>query len=184
MWKLIVDNKEWLFSGLGIAIITVLWKLFIVVKNNANNNNEKTDENKEINREISLQKAKEVTHILFIDDDVKFKVVKILKNSGWLNTNLVKDIKSLDANELLNSHIIFVDIQGVGKELGFQDEGLGLAMAIKNKHSLKRVIIYSAESQGDRFHKALKQADSFLAKNADPYEFQQLVEEYANYEQQ
>jgi hypothetical protein len=40
------------------------------------------------------------------------------------------------------------------------------------------VIIYSAETEGDRFHEALRKADSFLAKNADPYQFQRLVEEF------
>ena len=62
--------------------------------------------------------------------------------------------------------------------MGFHDEGLGLALAIKQKYPKKKVVIYSAETQGDRFHKALREADSFLAKNADPYEFQRLVEEF------
>lgn len=62
--------------------------------------------------------------------------------------------------------------------MGFSDEGLGLALAIKKKYPSKKVIIYSAETNGDRFHEALRKADSFLAKNADPYEFQRIVEEF------
>ena len=117
--------------------------------------------------------------ILFIDDDTKFKVVKILKNAGWVNTSSVRDIKSLDDQIVKDTHIFFVDIQGVGLALQFNEEGLGLALALKNKYPSKKVVIYSAETKGDRFHEALRKADSFLPKNAEPYEFQQIVEQYS-----
>lgn len=68
----------------------------------------------------------------------------------------------------MKSDIFFVDIQGVGKKLDFQDEGLGLANALKNK----KVVIYSAENRGDRFH----EADDSLPKNAEPFQFQQTIE--------
>lgn len=67
----------------------------------------------------------------------------------------------------------------MGKLLFFADEGLGLADAIKTKYPAKKVIIYSAETKGDRFHKALRNVDTFLAKNADPYEFQQIIENFS-----
>jgi hypothetical protein len=119
------------------------------------------------------------THILFIDDDAKFKVVTILKKSGWINTKNIKDIDNLDNKLIQETDIFFVDIQGVGLSLQFNDEGLGLALALKKKYPTKRVVIYSAETKGDRFHEALRKADSFLPKNAEPYEFQLLVEEYS-----
>jgi hypothetical protein len=75
--------------------------------------------------------------------------------------------------------IFFVDIQGVGVRLGFKDEGLGLAGALKDKYPEKKLVIYSAEPRGERFHTAFRKADGALEKNADPYEFQQLVEEFA-----
>lgn len=50
-------------------------------------------------------------------------------------------------------------------------------MNLKNKYPQKKVVIYSAETKGERFHDALRVADSFLAKDAEPYQFQQLVEE-------
>ncbi|WP_339841810.1 hypothetical protein, partial [uncultured Alcanivorax sp.] len=65
-----------------------------------------------------------------------------------------------------------------GKVGEFFRGSLGLALAIKEKYKEKKVIIYSAETEGDRFHEALRKADSFLAKNADPYQFQRLVEEF------
>lgn len=125
----------------------------------------------------SLPDRKATTKILFIDDDTKFKVVKILLKSGWVNTKIVRDAETIDSPEIQDAHIIFVDVQGVGISMGFNDEGLGLSLALKKKYPQKKIAIYSSETQGDRFHEALRKADSFLPKNADPYEFQQLVEE-------
>jgi hypothetical protein len=114
--------------------------------------------------------------ILFIDDDISFPVVKILRKAGWANTKIVKDIVSLDTAEVLAAQILFVDIQGVGKALNFKEEGLGLAAAIKKKHPTKKVVIYSSVPEGNMFHEALKLVDATLQKSADPYEFQMLVE--------
>lgn len=131
----------------------------------------------ETNAKPSVEERKKTCRILFIDDN-QFKVPEILKKSGWLNAKRVKDVSSLDDQEVTATDIFFVDIQGVGRALKFNDEGLGLALALKTKYPSKAVIIYSAENQGDRFHKALKSADATLSKNADPYEFQQLVEQF------
>jgi DNA-binding NtrC family response regulator len=129
---------------------------------------------------MSLPERKQKTKILFIDDDTKFKVAKILANSGWINTAIIKDANTLDEPSILDAHILFVDVQGVGVKMSFDSEGLGLALALKEKYPQKKIIIYSAETKGDRFHAALRKADSFLPKNADPYEFQKLVEELSS----
>jgi hypothetical protein len=129
---------------------------------------------------VSLEKRKMLTQILFVDDDTKFKVVSILKNAGWVNTKTVKDISNYDDPSVSSAEIIFVDIQGVGKQLQTRDEGLGLALHLKKKYPDKKIVIYSAETQGDRFHEALRKADGFLPKNAEPYEFQQLVEQFSS----
>tara|TARA_R110001606_G_scaffold171843_2_gene317762 strand:- start:279 stop:929 length:651 start_codon:yes stop_codon:yes gene_type:complete len=128
----------------------------------------------------TLDEIKSVCNILFIDDR-KFPVADILKNAGWLNTTTVKDIDSLDQKSIRDAHIIFSDIQGVGKKLKFNEEGLGLAHAIKEKYPTKKLIVYSAEEQGkiEAFHPAIDLADNRLSKNADPYQFQVLVEKYA-----
>lgn len=200
----IAINKEWLFSGVGLAIVSfILTKLFSGTKNDDNpplpstnnidikidNTNEFTAKDKsskaneeKANVELIIKKTlddfKNETRILFIDDDMRFKVSKILIRSGWVHTKLIKDCETLDEQDVINASILFIDVQGVGLAMGFNDEGLGLALAIKQKYPQKKVVIYSAETQGDRFHKALREADSFLAKNADPYEFQRLVEEF------
>jgi hypothetical protein len=126
-----------------------------------------------------LERRKMLAHILFVDDDIKFKVVSILKTAGWIHTKTVKDIANLDEQFVKEAHIIFVDVQGVGKLLQTKDEGLGLALNLKKKYPQKKIVIYSAQTEGDRFHEALRKADAFLPKNAEPYEFQQIVEQYS-----
>lgn len=185
------QNKEILFSGLGATIVgSFLKKLF----NNKTHEKNSNDASRGLGNSIpskevefaqqntssartSLEEQKLKTKILFIDDDTKFKVSKILINSGWINTTIIKDAKTLDDLAIKNANILFVDVQGVGIAMGFDSEGLGLALALKEKYPSKKIIIYSAETNGDRFHEALRKADSFLPKNADPYEFQKLVEE-------
>lgn len=149
----------------------------INLNNGINSNVEKVTS--QADSEDSIEKRKKLTKILFIDDDLKFKVVNILKKSGWINTYLIKDIDNIDDIKVKDADIFFVDIQGVGKALGCNDEGLGLALTLNKKYPNKKIVIYSAETKGDRFHDALKKADSFLSKNAEPYEFQQLVEQYS-----
>lgn len=126
----------------------------------------------------SLADIKQICNVLFIDDR-KFEVVEILKKAGWIHTKRLRDLFSLDDKDIVDAHIVFVDIQGVGRALKCTDEGLGLIKAIKQKYPNKKVIVYSAEQQGNRFHAGLSIADARLWKNADPYEFQVLVERYS-----
>lgn len=65
---------------------------------------------------------KQISRLLFIDDK-KFAVVDILIRAGWLNTQSIKDVESLDQTEIKDAHIIFVDIQGVGKNYTFKMKG-------------------------------------------------------------
>ncbi|MAC15608.1 MAG: transcriptional regulator [Alcanivorax sp.] len=193
----LINNKEWIFSGVGVFVIGIfatLMRFKSVPQENAvvndlsvsggsggDNANEAEIESLLVNDERrgkDLDHFKNVTKILFIDDDARFKVVKILSRSGWVHAKLIKDCETLDDRDVVEADILFIDVQGVGVSMGFSDEGLGLALAIKEKYKEKKVIIYSAETEGDRFHEALRKADSFLAKNADPYQFQRLVEEF------
>jgi DNA-binding NarL/FixJ family response regulator len=136
---------------------------------NTNSNNSQPPEASKID--------KANTHILFIDDDTSFKVVKILKTAGWSNTRIKSDIKALDEADVVAAKILFVDIQGVGKALGFSDEGLGLVVALKRRYPEKKVVIYSTEQNGDRFHAAFQVADRAIPKTSDPYTFMSLIED-------
>lgn len=187
-------NMEWIFSGIGVSAVAIFITLFkkknidksgvsTVTINNSNylNNNHLTEKNIppiELNNDkTNVMIQEKLTKILFVDDDVKFKVIKILKTAGWNNVKIIKDVPALDCFDVKNSDILFIDIQGVGKALGFSDEGLGLALSIKIKYPNKKVVIYSAQTTGERFHEALRSVDYSLPKNSEPYEFIRLIEE-------
>mgnify|MGYP001987829082 CR=1 FL=1 len=131
-------------------------------------------------KDRDLDEIKGICKILFIDDK-SFPVIDILKTAGWCNTTRIKDVDSLEQMEVKEAHILIVDIQGVGKKLKFKDEGLGLILALKEKYPNKKVIVYSAEDQGkiQAFHPGIDAADKRLSKQADPYQFQIVVEGYA-----
>lgn len=129
----------------------------------------------------SLAEIKNGCKILFIDDK-KFDIVDRLKDKeGWKNTMRVRDLDSITQTELQEAHIVLVDIQGVGKKMGCTDGGLGLIVAIKEKYPLKKIIMYSAESQGkvDSFHPASNLVDFRLRKGATQYEFNSIIEKLA-----
>lgn len=192
----IYANKDWIFSGVGIAIFGLFWKFMTNdKKENTNKQSFSTTINNNINiptedkkdDEYFLESAKyskkedlkNNIHILFIDDDTKFKVVNILKTAGYNNVKIIKDVKSLDITDVEKADIFFIDIQGVGKKMGFKDEGLGLASALMDRYTKKKkYIIYSAETHGDRFNEALRKADDFLPKDADPYQFESIIEKF------
>jgi hypothetical protein len=204
MLEWIEKNRDWVFSGVGVfafsLVMGVIVKLLRRPRSTSPDRHITTTNEGFDNSGVFINQShvsinsmaapsaavtptedsvKSNTHILFIDDDTKFKVVDILKKSGWVHTQRVSDVGSIDDDRIQRAHIFFIDINGVGKKLQFRDEGLGLSKAIKTKYPTKKVVIYSAQSEGDRFHEALRQADDFLPKNADPYEFQQLTEKLA-----
>ena len=74
--------------------------------------------------ERSLDELKQYCRILFVDDDTDFKTINIIKQAGWTHTLLVNDIDNIDADCVRDAHIICLDIQGVGKALNFQKEGV------------------------------------------------------------
>ena len=185
----VVANSNWLFSGIGVVTLGVVGKA--IFSREGKTHKVSTQDSNLVNNTVHVHNGDIVnsatddsgykiedtkfyqdrTRILFIDDDKQFNVVKILKKSGWIHTKLVKDITTLNQQELIDANILFVDIQGVGAEMSFADEGLGLSLAIKDQYPSKKVIIYSAQTKGERFHEAIQKADACLAKNADPYEF-------------
>lgn len=129
----------------------------------------------------NLDEIKRVCRILFIDDE-KFKMVdKLRKDDGWQNTLWVKDVDSIYQPELRDAHVVFVDVQGVGKKLGFQDEGLGLIVAIRRQYPNKKIVMYSAERNEkiDAFHEAASMVDARLKKLSDRYYYESILEKVA-----
>lgn len=195
---------KWVFSGIGVFLLSALYWLFkkVFVKSEnedtgaSNSNNQSITQNVTLNLhenatitpvmqnnphhsgDVDVEELKVHTNILFVDDET-FKIVKIIKNTeGWINTKWVSDVKSLTAPEVRAADIIFVDINGVGGSL-FNEQGLGLAGGIKRKYPEKRVVIYSEESEHNVFSENWKVVDDRLPKNADPIEFITKIETFA-----
>ncbi len=168
-----------------------------IVKENTNNNRQSVSLNVNIGNNPPIQQEPVIvdqpsldrstiidsmlskTSILFIDDDKNFNIVKILKDSGWKKVKTVTDIRTLNVPFVKESDIIFVDINGVGKLLELEYEGLDLALMLKQKYPIKKIVIYSANRNSNSFHEAWDICDYKLEKNALPFQFQNLVEEYS-----
>ncbi len=202
----IISNKEWLFSGIAVAILGVFWKWLYPFFNKRNSNVDKLSQsqnnsqtqnvtvnlaqpsiapvmsNDEIKEDstLTIDGIRAQTKILFIDDDKEFKIVPILRKAGWKNTSFFPnaDVKDINAEKIRNAHIIFVDIKGVGKTM-YEDEGLGLVVDLKKKYPQKKVVIYSAIPEHKLFHEAVKLADDQLSKNSQPAVFVSLIESLA-----
>ena len=121
--------------------------------------------------ESDILDLKTKTRILFIEDGT-FKQINNLQKSGWQVLQL-KDVTNLDAPEIRDSRIIFVDYKEVGKHLS-NDEGLGIVKALKERYGASKwIIFYSA-------HPFLlsvfnKGADSYLAKNSPFIKIEQAI---------
>lgn len=186
----VVKFTSWAFGGIGVAVIGWLGTFFLRKRNSEPHrppsqmsvsqtvnlgSSEEEQKNRDLKKYKSVEDAKGQAKLLFIDDDTRFNVVKILRKSGWKNTDIIKDIANLDDAQLKFADVVFVDIQGVGKLLNFKDEGLGLSMAIKDRYPEKYLVIYSSERSGNRFDEAIRRADDQLYKLADSYEFEKCV---------
>ena len=197
--EIITKNYEWIFSGIGVLVVGYFVNYFIqkrknqeststvqasnsnkvVINNYASNIDQREESKEKMDDKEADDRLKGKTKILFIDDNhTEYKMVSILKKSGWINTKSVKDVIDLDDPKVQEADIVFVDINGVGTTM-FQDQGLGLASALKRKYDKKKIVLYSAETTGDRFHRALREVDDCLPKNAEPYQFSNLIEEFA-----
>lgn len=129
----------------------------------------------------TIEQLKNSVNILFVDNEVFNLTTELKDKEGWRRLSVVPDISSLSQKELIDAHILCIDIQGVGKELGFNDEGLGLIVAIHEKYPEKKIIMYSAEAQGqiDAFHPAEGIVDERLRKSANRYQFETTIERLA-----
>lgn len=125
----------------------------------------------------SLPVLKDLARVLIIDD-VLSDLLKPLEREGW-KVRQVRDIDNLGNIQLRDSHILCVDILGVGKKMSFPNEGLGLVQAIREEYPGKRILLYSSVSSHDIFDKAIDLADRRLPKEGQPYPFIHAVQELA-----
>ena len=179
----IVDNKEWIFSGIGVAILGFISTRFYKKRRKSDLGDVKIENNPSIQQNVNIytgtssatilsnekdkivsnadQKVK--TNILFIDDE-KFDNVEVLKQAGWINTKRIKDIKRIDCDEVKAADVLLFP----------KEQGLGVAAKIKERFRDKYVVVYSAQPQ--QLHPSFGKVDAVLPKDADPYQFINILE--------
>jgi hypothetical protein len=139
--------------------------------------NERDKNRKKHDNQMDIDNLKKITNILFVDDDPNYMIVKILKKQGWINTKIVTDI--IDPDKFNDVHVFFVDINGVGKKMHLKDEGMGLALLLKDKFVDKKVILYSSDTNRDMAHPVFKKIDGILPADAQIYQFTNILEQFA-----
>ena len=186
----IIDNKEWLLSGLGISVLASMkWiiKLFShnkdrdknsisnVINQTINIDNKDIVDNTENRTERKIKKSKSTVVILFIDDN-KVSFIQAMKKAGYSIVRYLKDCNNIHIQYVVDADIIFVDVNGVAMTLFPKEQGFGLAKAIKEQYPNKCVVLYSEEPQ--YFKKDYNILDSVLPKNSEPYEFIKIIDDW------
>lgn len=181
------DNYKWFISAIVIPVIGFIIKKTNKDKynkttqnqsitNNINISNKVEDSQKSLQNSVDILSLKAKTHIVFIDD-MKFEMIQNLKNAGWTHTKRLSDLKDYQHPDIIAADIIFVDINNVGKTLSTK-EGKGVAVELKRRYQEKKVIIYSAVTEGNRFDEDLRAVDYSMDKNSSTSTFLRLIEDF------
>ncbi len=131
-------------------------------------------EQKKILAPRSLFEIKQIARILVIDDR-RPQLVADLENEGW-HVRYLPDLDKYENTELLDSHIICLDIVGIGQHLRCGD-GMGLVQGIKEKYPQKRILLYSSVREHNIFDSAIDSVDCRVFKDGQPYQFIKAVEQ-------
>ncbi len=124
---------------------------------------------KNLLRNPDVAQLKSMTRILFIDDEDRTRLLNYLEREGW-HARQIRDLCRLEDVDLRDSHIVFVDIMGIGKALEKENEGLDVVVSIKRKFPEKKVVLYSSRSTHDIFHEANELADKRIYKRSGDLE--------------
>ena len=124
---------------------------------------------------LTIEEIKKRAQILFIDDQSYDALLENIRNAGW-NVKQVKEVNSLDSEEIKNADIIFVDYKDVGTILTPTEEGIGLIKVLKRKYPEKHIIFYSGHAGFIPGHEVFDFADGWIQKNADLYVYIERIE--------
>lgn len=190
IWEWTLNNKEWVFSGIGITILGLImnWLKKFFSTNKEDNPTKTNIITQTVNlgttaeplvsgkgKSLIQQRSKGSIPILFIDDN-KVSFIPAMKKAGYTLIRYIKDCNNIHCEQVKDAEIIFVDVNGVGISLFPQEQGFGLARAIKQQFPSKCIVLYSAEPQ--YFRKDYKFFDSVLPKNSEPYEFTKIIDDW------
>lgn len=128
-------------------------------------------------RDLSLEALQDQTRVLFVDDEDRTDVIDYLHGERW-HCRQLRDIDSMENTELKDSHIVCIDIRGVGRKLYKENEGLDLVVSVRNRYPEKKIILYSSQPMHNIFHKANEMLDKRIYKRSGDLEvFRSAIEE-------
>lgn len=128
-------------------------------------------------RELSEAEKKERTRIFILDDQQQNELIAYSERHGW-HIRYSDRLNSFDDPCIVDSHIICIDINGVGSELG-KKSGLDVAYSIKTQHPEKKVIIYSTQPISEFFHPVNEILDRRIYKQGDFEPFISAFKEFS-----
>lgn len=125
----------------------------------------------------NMKLDKSSVRILFIDDN-KFPIIENLKNAGY-SVQWIKDIKHIEEAKVMDSHVLFVDYKGVGKNLSQNKEGVGICKMLKDKYKKsKYVVLCTGESIPNELLKEIKSvSDEIVPKSLETTDFINIINE-------
>lgn len=118
-----------------------------------------------------------LVRVLFIDNDTRFKIIKILRKYDWIKCDILGDLVEYDLPLLKEADIVFIDIEGVGKKLRPKEQGLGIVVDIHTRYPDKHIVIYSSSTKRDMTHQAFSIATGTLYKESEPSQFLRYIED-------
>ena len=100
--------------------------------------------------EDAMKNVRRQIEILVVDDDVQGRLDESLRNCGYGNVTIMRDVERVQDVERFQ--VILIDIFGVGTRLNangapLEFQGLSLAEDIKRMYPTKKVIVFSATLQ-------------------------------------
>lgn len=82
--------------------------------------------------------------------------------------------------DIQNSHIIFIDYQGVGKKISPNEEGVGVSkLLVKNYKNSKYIVLYTARSIPSNIVMDINKpetAHKCIKKDIEPSEYVTIIE--------
>jgi hypothetical protein len=155
-----MQHVKWVFSGIGVLAITLICTFFAPTKCNSERSSLKLS-----------------ARVLIVDHDENCKLTRMLINAGWVFTKNRTDVENLDAPDILEAQVIFVNAEAVGASF-FNDQGYGLAAALKERYPDKKIVNYGVDGHPNIILKTERGVDAYLPKNAESYEFIKLLDSF------
>jgi len=125
--------------------------------------------------DLSLDTIIHRARILVIDDQ-EFPYRTLFKKDGF-NVDKWNDVTRLQDLEQGKYDVILLDLQGIGRRLSTNDQGLGVLRHLKESNPDQVIVAYSNADWGVRYQPFFDLADAVLPKSADYLDFKRVVEE-------